>query len=123
MPREKSLPKRKSKYEFTTLHITCFAILILLLTVLNLIVYSSPRKTNLVYAQDNTPLVQTYYLKGLLKSHPDYREGWVALAKLESTLGNIDEVQFAIDKVYEIDPNYKGLNELQKLVMKQEREE
>jgi hypothetical protein len=120
MPGKKSLPKPKAKkkIEFTNVHIACFSILILLLAILNLIVYSSPRKTNVVYAKDNTPLVQAYYLKGLLKSHPDYREGWVSLAKLEYTIGNMDEVQFAIDKVYEIDPNYKGLTELQKLVMK-----
>ncbi len=110
--------KKRAKFELTSLHLTCFSILILLLTALNLVVYTSPRKTNIVYAQDNTPLVQTYYLKGLLKSHPDYREGWVALAKLEYSLGNTDEVQFAVDKVYEIDPNYKGLQELQNLVMK-----
>src|SRR5258706_1429174 len=108
MPRKKSLPKRKNKsnLEVTKLHLACFSVLVLLVTILNLIVYTSPRKTNVVYAKDNTPLVQTYYLKGLLKQHPDYREGWVALAKLEHTLGNNDEVQFAIDKVYEIDPNY-----------------
>lgn len=121
MPRKKSLPKKNNKSkipEFSSLHISCFAILILLLCVLNILVYSSPRKTNIVYAKDNTPLVQTYFLKGLLKSHPTYREGWAALAKLEYSLGNTDEVQFAINKVYEIDPNYKGLGELQKLVMK-----
>ncbi len=120
MPRKKSLSKRKQKRSLviTPLHLACFSILILLLSILNLIVYSSPRKINVVYAKDNTPLVQVYYLKGLLKSHPDYREGWVALAKLESSLGNTDEVTFAINKIYEIDPNYKGLGELQKLVLK-----
>jgi len=89
-----------------------------MLAALNVIVYLSPRKTIEVQAKDTTPLVQVYYLKNLLSTHPDYREGWVALAKLEYSLGNMTEAQIAVKHVFDLDPNYEGLQELQKLVMK-----
>jgi len=110
--------KRKSKNisSFTPFYLTLFAFFILLLAGLNMVVYFSPQKTFTVRAEDNTPLLQTYYLKKLLATNPTYREGWIALAKLEYSLGNMAEVQMAITKVREIDPNDHELASLQALL-------
>jgi|SRR6185369_7073181 len=112
MPRSTT---KKSK-SLHPLYLSLFAVFILLLAGLNLIVYFSPQKTFTVRAEDNTPLLQTYYLKNLLSTHPTYREGWIALAKLEYSLGNMAEVQMAITKVKEIDPNDHELASLQALL-------
>jgi cytochrome c-type biogenesis protein CcmH/NrfG len=108
--------KNNNNKTLRSLYLSLFALFILVLAGLNLIVYFSPQKTFTIQAKDNTPLLQTYYLKNLLASHPTYREGWIALAKLEYSLGNMTEVQNAITKVREIDPNDKELLSLQALL-------
>jgi hypothetical protein len=108
--------KKTANQNLRAFYLTLFAIFILVLAGLNIVVYVSPQKTFTVQAKDNTPLLQSYYLKKLLSSHPTYREGWVALAKLEYSLGNMAEVQMAITKVREIDPNDKELANLQSLL-------
>lgn len=108
----------KKNSNLTPYYLTSFAVFILLLAGLNVITYYAPPKTITVHAksEDRTPLLQTYYLKSLLASHPTYREGWIALAKLQYELGNMDDVQMAITKVREIDPNDTELESLQKLL-------
>jgi hypothetical protein len=110
--KEKSFPSPL----LTPIHLTCIAILVILLASLNVIVYLSPPKTVVVHAKDETPIVQVYYLKALLKDNPTYREGWVQLAKMEYLMGNIEECKKAIIKVKELDPNYEGLDSLQLLL-------
>ncbi len=112
----KNTKEKFAELVVTPVHLTCFTILILLLSLLNVIMYYSPRKTIIVEAKDTTPLVQIYYLKNLLSEHPTYREGWVALAKLEYEFGNMKETREAIAKVKELDPNYSELPSLELLV-------
>lgn len=114
--KQKSKRKSKGKQSLQPLYLTLFAVFVLLLAGLNLVIYFSPQKTFTVHAEDNTPLLQTYYLKNVLASHPTYREGWIALAKLEYSLGNMAEVQMAVTKVREIDPNDHELITLQALL-------
>jgi cytochrome c-type biogenesis protein CcmH/NrfG len=114
--RQKQSNKKRTSVKLTSIHLTCFTILILLLAGLNLLVYFSPPKTIVVHAKDTTPLVRTYYLKNLLREHPTYREGWAALARLEAQLGRMKEAKLAIDKVIELDPNYEEIDNLQALL-------
>ncbi len=114
--RKKTAQTKRKNIIFTPLHLICTAILIILLAGLNLIIYFSPPKTIVVHAKDTTPFLQVEYLKGILKDHPTYREGWVLLAKVEYALGNKAETQNAITKVKELDPNYKELDSLQSLL-------
>jgi len=117
MPRKQKVKRKSTKaLSLQPFYLSLFAIFILLLAGFNLVIYFSPQKTFTVSAKDNTPLLQTYYLKNLLSTHPTYREGWIALAKLEYSLGNMAEVQMAITKVREIDPNDHELASLQALL-------
>lgn len=111
--RKKNAIKKKG---LTTLHFTCFGIIILLLTALNLLVYFSPHTTIVVAAKDTTPEQDAYYLQNLLLQNPTYRDGWVQLAKLEFYLGNTKEAQNAVRKVIELDPNYSEIEYLTNLL-------
>lgn len=97
-------------------HFTCISIIILLISALNLIVYFSPPKTKVVYAQSELPEQEIRFIKQILYNNPSYREGWVNLAKLEYKTGNIYNARMAIQKVEELDPNYSDLENLKRLV-------
>jgi cytochrome c-type biogenesis protein CcmH/NrfG len=56
-------------------------------------------------SQRQTFQAQQMYWQGVVKSHPDYRDGYMMLAALSYKLREKQQAQKAISKALELDPN------------------
>lgn len=65
---------------------------------------------------DDTALQKTYeYWIGVIRDHPDYRDGYYMAATLAFQLGNISASREFINAVKRLDPNYPGIKQLEEL--------
>lgn len=84
--------------------------LILILTFFQLSFYLSPIKSGLEVSHNATKEVR--FWKNFLAIYPDYKAGWIRLAKLNIKEGNLEEARNALKRVENINPND---NELKKI--------
>ncbi|MCL4382829.1 hypothetical protein M1545_03500 [Patescibacteria group bacterium] len=82
------------------------AILILMLSVLNLETFSRSLKDSNVLGV-NIEADQREFWYSFLESNPSYLPGWLELVRLEDENGNEEGKIYAMDKAFQIDPNWE----------------
>lgn len=67
-------------------------------------------------SERDTVKKQQVYWQGILKTYPNYRDGYVMLSVLDYKLGEKNQAKIDINKALEIDPNDKQAQEFSKQV-------
>lgn len=69
-------------------------------------------------SERDTVKKQQVYWQGIVKTYPDYRDGYVMLSVLDYKLGEKNQAKIDINKALEIDPNDKQAQEFSKQLNK-----
>jgi len=110
------MPKQASAPSSKTLILSTLLILILALSFLNLSIYLNSNERSKVLASQTDLYQEIEFWNKLLQESPTYLTGWVELAKINISLGDIDEAKYDISVAEKIDPNSKVVNEVKKLL-------
>ena len=111
--------KRKNSLSLT-LSVLFSILIVLSLSLFNI---ASSRKEKRVLAAETESLGQKEsllnereYWESLLLNHPTYFEGWIEMARVEFSLGNLNNFFFALEKAHEINPNSEKLKNLKEVI-------
>lgn len=93
---------QSAKESIPTIFLAILVMFSLLITGLNLYLYSKNSKTYYVATDNNRKEISKW--KEIARSHPTYRDAHIQLAKLYKRVGNISEAQKHIKIAHKIDP-------------------
>ncbi len=113
---KKAKVKHNFKKDFMYLCSCCAAIMVLLLTGLNINKFLDSKKV--LGATIDTSGIENekaYWLQ-VVSQNPTYRDGYLELAILDNTLGNKEESLMYFNKAKSIDPNSQKINEVKNLL-------
>lgn len=99
-------PKASKIYYF------CAGLIIVTLSMFNFAAYKTLNKTAYVLGASVSNDDKIIYWEEFLKSYPDYKDGWIKLAKLYYQKGDIQSAEVALEKAVEIDPNSEEIRSL-----------
>lgn len=110
------MPKCPPKKESSTFNIflSILALLILILTALNLYTFNH-KKTEVLGVKED-PVSELNYWQKIVNQNPSYRDGWIQLAKVESEMGNDSKANNYLQIAKSIDPNSTKVLTEEKLI-------
>ncbi len=99
------MSKKTKSRDSTFLIILLAAVLIILLTLLNLQLLSKYKAEEKDVLGATARSEQKTFWVNLLNNEPEYLPGWIELTKLEKESGNLKSFNESLNKALEIDPN------------------
>lgn len=106
------VPKKIILSIFVSL-ILLLSIIIVVLDIKNLLV-----KKEVLERDREKVIEQIGYWKSVVEKRKDYRDGYFQLSVLSYQIGKKDEAKVYLEKVMQIDPNFKEGRELEKILIK-----
>ena len=115
---QKSVQTKKNVYLNLSLWASIF--LILALSLFN--VANSKKEKRVLAAEtksineEERLLEEKDYWQSLLLEHPTYFEGWIEIARIEFSLGNVNSFFGALEEARKINPNSEKLKNLKEVI-------
>lgn len=97
--------KSKSSKKTTNNHYiisACFGVLILILTILNITSFALSKPS--VYTEESVEESKKFWQQ-IVQSHPSYKDGYLALARIYIEEDNIEASKVLIEKARQVSPN------------------
>lgn len=114
----KSVQTKKNIY----LNLSLWAAIFLILALSLFNVANSKKEKRVLAAetesinQEGKLLEEKKYWESLLLQHPTYFEGWIEMARIEFSLGNINSFFAALEEARKINPNSEKLKNLKEVI-------
>jgi len=86
---------------------------LLLLTLLNLIQITKPKKRITISTEDSSLEAEKHYWLRLSSENPTYLDAWLRLAEIDYELGNVDFSKGWLNQAKKINPNSKEVKTLE----------